>query len=115
MCRQLLTVLSAAIFTLAGCVQTTKASPFVVSVGMKGTSCSMAVAGRIVTPNELLDISRKEIATGRIARLDVPVENTPYRCVGGVIFTLQMAGFKNVGFTSEPPPIGPDEQSQMAS
>jgi len=30
--------------------------------------------------------------------------NTPYRCIGGTIFTMQMAGFSRVGFISEPPP-----------
>ncbi len=29
--------------------------------------------------------------------------NTPYRCIGGTIFTMQMAGFARVGFISEPP------------
>jgi biopolymer transport protein ExbD len=29
--------------------------------------------------------------------------NTPYRCIGGVIFTMQRAGFSRVGFISEPP------------
>jgi biopolymer transport protein ExbD len=30
--------------------------------------------------------------------------NTPYRCIGGAIYTMQMAGFAKVGFISEPPP-----------
>ena len=30
--------------------------------------------------------------------------NTPYKCVGGAIFTMQRAGFARVGFVSEPPP-----------
>jgi len=30
--------------------------------------------------------------------------DTPYRCVGGTIFTMQQAGFAKVGFISEPPP-----------
>ncbi|RST31673.1 biopolymer transporter ExbD [Sphingomonas ginkgonis] len=30
--------------------------------------------------------------------------NTPYRCIGGTIFTMQRAGFARVGFISEPPP-----------
>ena len=30
--------------------------------------------------------------------------NTPYRCIGGAIFTMQRAGFVKVGFISEPPP-----------
>ena len=30
--------------------------------------------------------------------------NTPYRCIGGTIYTMQMAGFPKVGFISEPEP-----------
>ncbi len=30
--------------------------------------------------------------------------NTPYRCIGGTIFTMQMAGFPKVGFISQPNP-----------
>ncbi len=30
--------------------------------------------------------------------------NTPYRCIGGAIFTMQRAGFARVGFISEPRP-----------
>jgi biopolymer transport protein ExbD len=30
--------------------------------------------------------------------------NTPYRCIGGTIYTMQMAGFVKVGFISEPDP-----------
>ena len=29
--------------------------------------------------------------------------NTPYRCIGGAIFSMQRAGFARVGFISEPP------------
>ncbi|MBA3898302.1 MAG: biopolymer transporter ExbD [Sphingomonadaceae bacterium] len=36
--------------------------------------------------------------------------NTPYRCVGGAIFNMQMAGFQRVGFISEPPPGGVTER-----
>lgn len=32
--------------------------------------------------------------------------NTPYKCVGGAVFTMQSAGFARVGFISEPPPGG---------
>ena len=32
--------------------------------------------------------------------------NTPYKCVGGTIFTMQRAGFARVGFISEPPAGG---------
>ncbi len=30
--------------------------------------------------------------------------DTPYRCIGGAIYTMQSAGFAKVGFISEPPP-----------
>jgi biopolymer transport protein ExbD len=28
--------------------------------------------------------------------------NTPYRCIGGAIYTMQFAGFQKIGFISEP-------------
>lgn len=31
--------------------------------------------------------------------------NTPYKCIGGTIFTMQRAGFARIGFISEPPPL----------
>jgi len=32
--------------------------------------------------------------------------DTPYRCIGGAIYTMQRAGFARIGFISEPPPEG---------
>jgi biopolymer transport protein ExbD len=32
--------------------------------------------------------------------------NTPYKCVGGAVFTMQRAGFARIGFVSEPAPGG---------
>jgi biopolymer transport protein ExbD len=32
--------------------------------------------------------------------------NTPYRCIGGAIFTMQRAGYARIGFISEPEPRG---------
>ena len=32
--------------------------------------------------------------------------NTPYRCIGGTIFTMQRAGFTRIAFISEPAPRG---------
>ncbi|MET0905054.1 MAG: biopolymer transporter ExbD [Tardiphaga sp.] len=29
--------------------------------------------------------------------------NTPYKCIGGTVFTMQRAGFASVGFISQPP------------
>ena len=33
--------------------------------------------------------------------------NTPYRCIGGTVYTMQRAGFARVGFISQPPAGGP--------
>lgn len=30
--------------------------------------------------------------------------NTPYKCIGGVIYTMQYAGYQRIGFISEPAP-----------
>ena len=30
--------------------------------------------------------------------------NTPYKCIGGTVFTMQRAGFARIGFISQPPP-----------
>ena len=32
--------------------------------------------------------------------------NAPYKCIGGTVYTMQMAGFSKVGFISQPPPHG---------
>jgi len=32
--------------------------------------------------------------------------DTPYRCVGGAIFTMQRAGYSRIGFISQPEPRG---------
>jgi biopolymer transport protein ExbD len=31
--------------------------------------------------------------------------NTPYRCIGGVIYSMQRAGFVRIGFVSSPQPV----------
>lgn len=36
--------------------------------------------------------------------------DTPYRCIGGTIYTMQQAGFAKVGFISEPPPGSADTE-----
>jgi biopolymer transport protein ExbD len=33
--------------------------------------------------------------------------NTPYKCIGGAVFTMQRAGFARVGFISQPAAGGP--------
>jgi biopolymer transport protein ExbD len=69
---------------------------------------------KVETKQELLDrgvaalraeIARQEKAGGKIELPEVHIrgdKDMEYRCVGGVIFTMQRAGFLKIGFISEP-------------
>ena len=51
------------------------------------------------------DIARQEKAGGKIELPEAHIrgdKDMEYRCVGGVIYTLQRAGFLKLGFISEP-------------
>lgn len=53
------------------------------------------------------DIERQEAAGGVTELPEVHIrgdQSAAYRCIGGVVFTMQRAGFVKVGFISEPPP-----------
>jgi len=55
------------------------------------------------------EIERQEASGGVTELPEVHIRgdvNTPYRCIGGAIFTMQRAGFARVGFISEPTPSG---------
>ena len=70
---------------------------------------------KIETKQELLDrlvaalrkeIDRQQQAGGKIELPEVHIrgdKDTEYRCLGGVIFTVQRAGFQKIGFISNPP------------
>lgn len=73
----------------------------------------------------LQKVNSKELLDRAVAKLEQEVKNlggirnltpdnmpeahirgdvgTPYKCIGGAVFTMQMAGFARVGFISEPP------------
>ena len=89
-------------FAMTGCVGRAKAVPFTVVVRGPASSCFTEVDGRKVTTDELLAIARSEVKPGRAARIDADMAQTPYRCIGGTIYTLQMAGFRDVGFAAKP-------------
>lgn len=69
---------------------------------------------RVDTKQELLDrgvaalkaeIARQEAKGGKIELPEVHVrgdKDMEYRCIGGVIYTMQRAGFLKIGFISEP-------------
>jgi biopolymer transport protein ExbD len=96
---------------------TTKPENVALSVRASGDgSCEVYWNQTKVTPQELLDRAvvklRQEIDKqgGPTAPgIELPEAHirgdvsTPYRCIGGAIFTMQRAGFARVGFISEPP------------
>ncbi len=83
-------------------------------------SCAVYWNQTAVTHDELLkravDKRKSEVArikaTGGDLATDLPEAhirgdvNAPYKCIGGTIYTMQMAGFAKVGFISQPPPHG---------
>ena len=95
---------------------TTKPENVSLSITSNGGQCQVYWGTAPVTHGELLDRAVTKLKAD-IARLgsnitpdDLPEAhiradiNTPYRCVGATIYTMQAAGFAKVGFISEPPP-----------
>ncbi|MCW3798729.1 biopolymer transporter ExbD [Sphingomonas sp. BN140010] len=85
--------------------------------GGPGDTCEVYWGMQRVSSQELLDRSVKKLedavaAAGGAENLTEETMpeahlrgdiNTPYKCIGGAVFTMQRAGFARVGFVSEPP------------
>ena len=89
-----------AALALAGCASTPREAPFIVRVAGPSDPCVLNIAGQPTTLDQLLDIARREASHRRVAKV-VGDGETPYRCVGGVIYTPQMAGFLKVEFDTQ--------------
>jgi len=88
------------------------------SVSSSGNTCQVYWNLTPVTSQELLDrgVAKLKAEIERLGNNITPDDlpevhirgdvNTPYRCIGGTIYTMQRAGFARVGFISEPPPGG---------
>jgi biopolymer transport protein ExbD len=98
-------------------VTQTKPENVSLSVTGSGGQCQVYWGMSPVTHQELLDRGVKKLQMEidrqggpNAAGLELPEVhirgdvNTPYRCIGGTIYTMQMAGFVKVGFISEPEP-----------
>jgi biopolymer transport protein ExbD len=97
-------------------VTTTKPENVLLSVTGNGQNCQVAWGTTPISSQELLDRGVAKLK-GVVDRLgsnitpdDIPEVHirgdvsTPYRCIGGTVYTMQQAGFIKVGFISEPPP-----------
>ena len=85
--------------------------------GGPGGTCEVYWNLTRVTNEELLDRAVKKLeqliedvgGVENVTEENIPEShirgdiNTPYKCIGGAIFTMQRAGFARVGFISEPP------------
>jgi biopolymer transport protein ExbD len=97
---------------------TTKPENVNLSIRAPGGQCEVYWGLTRVNSTELLDRGvaalRAEIdrqgGPGAVTELpEVHIRgdvDTPYRCIGGAVFTMQRAGFQRVGFISEPTPRG---------
>jgi biopolymer transport protein ExbD len=87
--------------------------------GGPGGTCEVYWALKRVNSDQLLDFAVKKLEL-EVKKLGGPQNvtednmpeahirgdiNTPYKCIGGAIFTMQRAGFARVGFISEPTPV----------
>jgi biopolymer transport protein ExbD len=100
--------------------QTTVTKPENVSLSIRGDA-----AGNCEVYWMLQRVNSKELYDRAVAKLELEVKrlggpenltsenmpevhirgdvNTPYKCIGGAVYTMQSAGFARVGFISEPP------------
>jgi biopolymer transport protein ExbD len=88
--------------------------------GGPGGTCEVYWNLTPITSEELLDravqsLEKQIAAVGGVENIneenmpEVHIRgdvNTPYKCIGGTVFTMQRAGFARVGFISQPPPGG---------
>jgi biopolymer transport protein ExbD len=83
-----------------------------------GTACEVYWGQTKIDSRQLLDMGTKRLEKliadiGGVENIteenfpEVHIRgdiNTPYQCIGGVIYTMQYAGFQKIGFISEPAP-----------
>ncbi|MEO6255467.1 MAG: biopolymer transporter ExbD [Sphingomicrobium sp.] len=103
--------------------EATTTKPENVNLSVRGApdgSCEVYWNLQKVSSKELLDraVKKLEDEIKRVGGVDnINEENmpeahirgdidTPYKCIGGAVYTMQRAGFARVGFISEPPPGG---------
>lgn len=95
-----LVLLSCAVF-VAGCAPKRAMIVQASSPGEAGAPCAVEVEGQRIAMRDFPAFARRWRGREAHVRGDIDI---PYRCIGGIIFELQRAGFQRIGFISEPPP-----------
>jgi hypothetical protein len=70
------------------------APPMILHIARGAEACRIDYNGRQLTDDQLLVLARSW--RGRVVRI-LAEPNTPYKWVGGPLFTVQQASVKNVG------------------
>jgi hypothetical protein len=86
--------------------QVGRATPILIRLQPPDT-CSMVIDGKTylssISEAATAAALKRELAIHPRAQLFAET-NTPYKCMGFAIVELQRAGFKRIGFISQPPP-----------
>ena len=82
-----------------------EAVALVLAVGADG-ACTVEVGGRHfpLAEGEAMEAEMRRLAAGGRRAVVEGSGNTPYRCIGTVIYRAQRAGFTRVGFVAQPAP-----------
>jgi biopolymer transport protein ExbD len=95
--------------------QPTETKPENVNLSVRGGAggqCEVYWGNQLVNSEQLLQLAVERL-TAQPGTEEEPTEvhirgdiNTPYKCIGGAVFTMNRAGFQRVGFISQPAPRG---------
>ncbi len=88
----------------AGCATPARPIRFEAATRATDGGCAISFDGREVTDAELLAIARARGRKPYEAQVTTKVSDTPWRCVAGLIYRLQMAGFEKINFAALAPP-----------
>ncbi|MEH3103973.1 MAG: hypothetical protein PGN12_08700 [Sphingomonas phyllosphaerae] len=69
----------------------------------KDGACVTTFEGRDFDNAEVLEIARSRVRKTREAQVATKAADMPWRCVAGLIYRLQMAGFEKINFAALSP------------
>ena len=85
---------------LASCAGAPKQPLVIRTVPLEDSQCQASIKGEVVE-NEQVTERFTALKRDHHAAVVVGTENTQYRCLGWIIFSLQRAGFRKISFQTE--------------
>jgi len=96
-------------FLLCACAP---APPLAVRASGEGETCTVRINNEELSSDELDAERLRALAKAHGKRMSVDASpQTPYRCIGGVVFNLQRAGFRVVSLTVDGVPVPSESQT----